>query len=83
MMAWQSIWIGAFCSVLCGAAFAAQGKFQSCLDLFPNRTPPVVKEAPQLLARDLCFDSFAALHSGTRKTPIYAVEVAPKDRAPG
>ena len=55
-------------------AWAAQGAFANCLELFPNRTPPVLVNGSQLLARDLCFDAFAILHSGTRKTPIYAVE---------
>lgn len=53
---------------------AAAPAFANCLNFFPNRTPPSVAEAPALLTRDLCFDAFAILHSGLRKTPVYAVE---------
>lgn len=59
---------------LAATAAIAQAAFEACLDFFPNRTPPIVANAPQWLARDLCFDAFAVLHSGIRKTPIYAVE---------
>lgn len=59
---------------LATAASVAQPIFDNCLELFPNRTPPLIADAPALLARDLCFDAFAVLHSGTRKTPIYVVE---------
>ena len=64
----------AFSWLIAASALAAAPLFDACLDFFPNRTPPVIAEPPQWLARDLCFDAFAVLHSGTRKTPIYAVE---------
>lgn len=51
---------------------AAQAAFDDCLDQFPNRTPPRLAARPQL--RDICFDSFAVLHSGQSKTPVYAAE---------
>lgn len=60
--------------VLCGVCFGAQQVFEGCLNLFPNRTPPIVSGGAQLMARDVCFDTFAVLHSGLRKNPIYAVE---------
>ena len=64
------------------SAFAANDAFKQCLDLFPNKTPPVVQESASLLVRDLCFDAFAILHSGTHKTPIYAVErISPEQLA--
>lgn len=70
--------ISAYVFVLCwtfaSSALGAQALFESCQALFPNRTPPVVDNADDLLARDLCFDAFAVLHAGTRKTPVYAVE---------
>ena len=64
----------AFSWLIAASAQAAAPLFNACLDFFPNRTPPVIAEAPEWLARDLCFDAFAVLHSGTRKTPIFAVE---------
>lgn len=51
----------------------AHAAFDACLDTFPNRTPPhVTTSAAQV--RDLCFDSFALLHSGESKTAVYVVE---------
>ncbi len=52
--------------------FIAQASFDNCLDYFPNRTPPRVNNHAQ--QRDICFDSFAVLHSGESKTPVFAVE---------
>lgn len=70
--------ISAYVFVLCWAfassALGAQAIFEGCQALFPNRTPPVVANADDLLARDLCFDAFAVLHAGARKTPVYAIE---------
>jgi endonuclease G len=56
------------------SVLAAGGPFDSCLNLFPNKTPPIVSNASRMLARDLCFNAFAVLHSGFSKTPVYAVE---------
>lgn len=61
-------------SVFSGASCCTERAFDGCLDLFPKRTPPIVSGTARLMARDLCFDAFAVLHSGLRKTPIYAVE---------
>lgn len=47
--------------------------FDTCRDQFPGGQVPVVA-AEGLLPRDLCFDSFAVLHSGAHRTPIYSVE---------
>jgi len=46
--------------------------FESCLEYFPNQQVPRMAEKP--LLRALCFDSFAVLHSGESKTPVYTVE---------
>lgn len=46
--------------------------FESCLEHFPNQQVPRMAEKP--LLRALCFDSFAVLHSGQSKTPVYTVE---------
>ena len=50
----------------------AHAAFDSCRDYFPNKTPPAIPDRP--LLRDICFDSFAVLHSGQSKTPVFTVE---------
>ena len=45
--------------------------FAQCLQHFPGYVPAVASPGRQ---RALCFDSFAVLHSGESKTPLYAVE---------
>lgn len=54
------------------ASWSASASFEACLDTFPNRTPPRLSSSAQ--SRELCFDSFAVLHSGQSRTPVYAVE---------
>lgn len=63
---------GVILPLLLGCPLIAAASFEHCLDNFPNRTPPVVPSGP--LQRDICFDSFAVLHSGVSKTPIFSVE---------
>lgn len=47
--------------------------FEHCRQFFPGELPKIPEQrAP--LARDLCYDAFAILHSGQSKTPIFAVE---------
>lgn len=46
--------------------------FQDCPQHFADGQPPVTPAAPKL--RALCFDSFAMLHSGNAKTPVYVAE---------
>lgn len=70
----RSLWALVAGSVLWAGTVHAQ--FEGCLDQFPNRQPPVVKEG----GRDLCFDSFAVLYSPNTKKPIYAVERLNKRR---
>ena len=41
--------------------------FAECPQFFVNGTPPAV--APQPKLRELCYEAFAVLHSGTAKTP--------------
>ncbi|NCA71167.1 MAG: DNA/RNA non-specific endonuclease [Sphingobacteriia bacterium] len=57
-------------SACASPTFAA---FDACRDFFPNQTPPRVATSPGQL-RDICFDSFAVMHSGVSKTPVYVVE---------
>lgn len=50
----------------------AHAAFDACIDYFPGKVVPKVVNKPKL--RDICFDSFAVLHSGESKTPVFAVE---------
>ncbi|MEZ2738004.1 DNA/RNA non-specific endonuclease [Comamonas jiangduensis] len=50
----------------------AQAAFDACLGYFPGKVVPKVTHKVKL--RDICFDSFAVLHSGETKTPVYTVE---------
>lgn len=50
----------------------AQTNFAQCRDFFPASGTPVVPVAPRL--RELCFSSFAILHSGNTKTPVFVAQ---------
>lgn len=50
----------------------AHAAFEDCKDYFPPSGVPKVTGKNKL--RDLCFDSFAVMHSGESKTPLYTVE---------
>ena len=49
-----------------------QTHFSGCQQFFPEGKPPIVPTAP--LLRELCFSSFAILHSGNTKTPVFVVQ---------
>ncbi len=49
-----------------------QTQFSQCKQFFPSGKPPVVPVGPAL--RELCFDSFAILHSGQTKTPVFVAQ---------
>lgn len=58
---------------LCCPLFANGAEiFSECRQFFVNGKPPIVSPAP--MQRDLCFDSFAILHSGESKTPVFVAE---------
>ena len=44
-------------------------RIQHLPSFIPGQESPVVAEESHLLARDLCFDAFAVLHSGIKKNP--------------
>ena len=46
--------------------------FARCPQFFANGTPPVVPQRPQL--RELCYEAFAILHSGSTRTPVYVAQ---------
>lgn len=57
---------------LAPAGDLAQTNFAACRQFFPNATPPAVPASSKL--RELCFDSFAVLHDGRTKTPVFVAE---------
>ena len=46
--------------------------FAQCPQFFANGTPPAITPRPQL--RELCYEAFAVLHSGTTKTPVFVAQ---------
>jgi len=46
--------------------------FKDCPQFFPGGRAPLVPAAPKL--RELCYDSFAILHSGSTKTPVFVAQ---------
>jgi len=60
--------------LLWGSAATGQAaeNFAACPQFFANGKPPAL--AQQATDRALCYDSFAILHSGQSKTPVYVAE---------
>lgn len=50
----------------------AQTHFAGCRQFFPGGQPPIVPVTQVL--RELCFSSFAILHSGQAKTPVFVAQ---------
>ncbi|WP_210545194.1 DNA/RNA non-specific endonuclease [Rhodoferax sp. PAMC 29310] len=65
-------------SVLAALAFIftthsqAATDFAECPQFFANNKPPIMTPRPML--RALCYDAFAILHSGERKTAVYVAQ---------
>lgn len=59
---------------LFSAAASARAGFESCPHIFADGLAPRVSENAPARQRELCFDSFAVLHSGQSKTPVYVAE---------
>lgn len=49
-----------------------QTNFAQCRQFFPGGKPPIVPAGQAL--RELCFSSFAILHSGQTKTPVFVAQ---------
>lgn len=49
-----------------------QTQFKDCPQFFPQQQGPIVPAANSL--RELCFSSFAILHSGQYKTPVFVAQ---------
>jgi endonuclease G len=54
--------------------------FRDCPRFFVNETPPSVTNISAWHPRALCFDSFAVMHSGQTRTPLYVAERLNRDR---
>lgn len=48
--------------------------FAQCRQFFPGGKPPVLTAGTARELRELCFSSFAILHSGASKTPVFVAE---------
>ncbi len=46
--------------------------FAQCPQFFAHGVPPAITPRPQL--RELCYEAFAVLHSGTTRTPVYVAQ---------
>jgi len=55
-----------------GPAGAAVARFAQCPEHFPGGMAPAIAKAPQ--QRELCYDSFAVLHYGATRTPLFVAE---------
>lgn len=61
-------------SILVSTCTFAQSNFSECANLFAGNTPPKMRDLTGWKARSLCSDSFAILHSGATRTPLYVAE---------
>lgn len=55
----------------------AAGIFSECPNFFAGGKPPEIVLGPK--DRDLCYDSFAILHSGISKTPLFVAQKLNRD----
>lgn len=70
----RSVAVAAFIGITATSSIAASNDFNQCSQFFANNTPPVLQSQVELKPRALCFSSFAVLHSGKSRTPIYVAE---------
>ncbi|MFT3812944.1 MAG: DNA/RNA non-specific endonuclease [Acidovorax sp.] len=54
------------------ASASSTTHFRDCPQFFAGGVAPVVSQAPHL--RELCYDAFAILHSGSTRTPVFVAE---------
>ncbi len=59
--------------------FAGHNDFDKCREFFADSTPPVVQNQAELKPLALCFSSFAVMHSGKSRTPVYVAEKLSRD----
>lgn len=70
----QLLQIALFSIALVAPFSATAAGFEKCPQFFVNGSAPKVSKSSPERQRELCFDSFAVLHSGQSKTPVYVVE---------
>ncbi|CUJ95363.1 DNA/RNA non-specific endonuclease [Achromobacter xylosoxidans] len=69
---WPSLQRSAPVALPAPNAALVQTAFSDCPQFFPNAQPPAVPAAQRL--REVCFSSFAILHNGATKTPVFVAE---------
>lgn len=57
-----------------GAAQGVQTRFAECPEFFPPGGTPVVPGQGLGGLRELCYDSFAVLHNGSTRTPVFVAQ---------
>ena len=65
--------------VAASTSFAANDDFSQCLGMFVNNQPPALRNQ-DMVPRALCYDSFAIMHSGKSRTPIYVAQRINKEQ---
>lgn len=60
--------------IAASTSFASDNDFAPCRKLFADGRPPVIRQLEEPASRTLCFSSFAILHSGKSRTPVYVAE---------
>lgn len=60
-------------------SLAANTDFSQCRQVFANAQPPVMQNQ-SMAPKALCYSSFAVLHSGKSRTPIYVAERLNKEQ---
>ncbi|MPT27795.1 MAG: DNA/RNA non-specific endonuclease [Achromobacter sp.] len=69
---WPSLQRSAPMALPAPNAALVQTTFDACPQFFPNARAPAVPAAQRL--REVCFSSFAILHNGQTKTPVFVAE---------
>lgn len=61
------------------SSVAADDDFSKCTQLFVNNRPPILQNQ-DMAPRALCYSSFAVMHSGKSRTPIYVAQRLNKEQ---
>lgn len=69
----SAISVAALLLVAVSTSFAANTDFSQCRQMFHNGQPPVLQNQA-MAPRALCYSSFAILHSGKSRTPIFVAQ---------
>lgn len=69
----------AIIAIVISSSAVADQDFAGCRQFFANGMIPKIQHQQELRSRALCFSSFAVLHSGRSKTPVYVAERLSKE----